>query len=372
MLFPYTYVPHQMERMQEFIDFIFLEVWCEARSLGTFNLNSFNGKPDLKELMVSFLWSDTAGADFFYGHVERIYNLFLGLTDQQIRQLQQWYRNNNAVEQICHNEPHISIARYTDIQAAYPFTRGEDANTNLFKQLENFFKGLYSKSLLDLAVVKEKVGNIDDHYKEFMAVNSLGKCPFCGITDVLGIYHTKREAYDHYLPKGVYPFNSINFKNLVPACHYCNSSYKTVHSPAHTAKDPAGERHRRKAFYPYSANAHNIEISIELTATHVDNISPQDIQLTFGPELISEEIETWKDVYGIEERYKNKCCSETDGKAWISRVLDERRNYELSIEGMLQAEIRTANNQLYSDSNFLKKAFLTGCNEAGIFNENPD
>ncbi len=24
------------------------------------------------------------------------------------------------------------------------------------------------------------------------------------------------EAYDHYLPKSLYPFNSINFRNLVP------------------------------------------------------------------------------------------------------------------------------------------------------------
>ena len=30
MLFPYKYVPHQMEKMQEFIDFIFYEVWCKA------------------------------------------------------------------------------------------------------------------------------------------------------------------------------------------------------------------------------------------------------------------------------------------------------------------------------------------------------
>lgn len=32
MLFQYTYVPHQMEKMQAFIDFIFFEVWCRRRS----------------------------------------------------------------------------------------------------------------------------------------------------------------------------------------------------------------------------------------------------------------------------------------------------------------------------------------------------
>ena len=42
MLFPYTYVPHQMEKMQTFIDFIFHEVWCEAPTSGPFGLNLFD------------------------------------------------------------------------------------------------------------------------------------------------------------------------------------------------------------------------------------------------------------------------------------------------------------------------------------------
>ena len=372
MLFPYTYVPHQMERMQEFIDFIFIEVWCKAPTLGNFDLSLFDANSDLKELMEKFLWSDAAGADFFYGHVERIYGLFSALTVLQITELNQWYRSNNSVEQICQNNTAIKVARYADIQVAYPYHKGDDVKASIFKQLESFFKGLYSQPLLGLAPVREKIGDINNHYKTFIATNRLGKCPFCGITDLLGVYHTKREAYDHYLPKGLYPFNSINFKNLVPACHYCNSSYKTVYSPAHTPKDPAGEIHRRKAFYPYSSTPYEIEISIELSASHVDNISTTDIQLSFGPNNISEEIETWKDVYGIEERYKAKCCSDSDGKAWIHRVLDERHNYGLSIEAMLQGEIKTADSQPYSDSNFLKKAFLTGCQESGIFDDTPD
>jgi 5-methylcytosine-specific restriction endonuclease McrA len=372
MLFPYTYVPHRMETMNAFIDFIFVEVWCKAPTLGEFELSLFDTYPDLKELMEKLLWSDAAGADFFYGHVERIYGLFKGLTAAQTTELEEWYKNNNAIEQICQNDPTINIARYADVRVAHPYNARGDVNASLFKQLASFFKGLYSQSLLNLTAVKEKVGNIDDHYKTFMTTNTLGKCPFCGISDVLGIYHTKREAYDHYLPKSLYPFNSLNFKNLVPACHHCNSSYKTTIDPAYTPTDPAGEVHRRKAFYPYSLNPYVIGISIGITATHVDNISTDDIQLSFEPANLNEEIETWKNVYDIEERYKAKCCSETDGKAWINRVIEERRNYDCSIEKMLDAEIKTANNQPYSDSNFLKKAFLNGCNEAGIFNEIPN
>lgn len=365
MLFNYTYVPHPMERMQEFIDFIFIEVWCEAPLTGHFDLRLFDGNADLKELMERFLWEDTNGGDFFYSHVERIFGLFVNLDDEQITLLKNWYRANNAIEEVCLNSPNTDIARYKNIQAAHP--KNTDDTICLYTQLARFFKGLYSQSLLNLAIVKEKIGDIDDHYKAFMAENTIGKCPFCGITDLLAGYHTRREAYDHYLPKGHYPFNSINFRNLVPACHYCNSSYKTMRDPAYTAKDPAGEIHRRKAFYPFSVARHQIDVDMELVSKNIDNLHPNDIQLSFGPDNISEEIETWKDVYGIEERYRAKCCTDSDGKSWFNRVFQERKNYNLGVEDMLHAELQTAENQPYSDSNFLKKSFLKACNEAGLF-----
>jgi hypothetical protein len=152
MLFPYTYVPHQMERMQEFIDYIFIEVWCEAPSLRNFDLTLFDKNRDLKELMVSFLWSDAAGADFFYGHVERIYGLFSTLTAIQITELKQWYQNNNAIEQVSQNNPALDIARYVDIRLAYPYKKGDDIKASIFKQLENFLKA-YTHNLCSILLL---------------------------------------------------------------------------------------------------------------------------------------------------------------------------------------------------------------------------
>lgn len=54
MLFPYKYVPHTMDKMQEFIDFIFNDVWCKAPGGGAFDMNLFAGKPELRELMEAF------------------------------------------------------------------------------------------------------------------------------------------------------------------------------------------------------------------------------------------------------------------------------------------------------------------------------
>lgn len=367
MLFPYQYVPHKMEKMQVFIDFIFYEVWCKSPSNGVFRLELFDGNAELKEVITAFFYGDSQSGDFFYGHVERIHGHFATLTAAQIEQFKQWYQANNDIEKVCANDPAVHIARYVDIQAAH---------LELSEQLAIFFKGLYSRKLLNLSELRDKIGDIDGHYKAFMDVNRTGKCPFCGIADMQGIYHTTREAYDHYLPKGLYPFNSINFRNLVPACHHCNSSYKTSNDPAFTPKDPAGATHRRKVFYPYVNSGHNIEVTINLNKLDVGHLVPMDIQFAFGPPEMNEEIETWKDVYGIEERYKAKLI-DGDGKAWLTEVLDEWRwkDESAGAEGRDPDEYlrdlkRHAVKSPFTSANFLKKAFLEACERNNLFDVN--
>lgn len=352
MLFPYKYVPHQMERMQVFIDFIFHEVWCKAPGSGHFKLDLFDGNADLKEVMTSFFYDHTQGGDSFYTHVESIYGHFATLTPAQIDQFKQWYRANNDIEKACANDPALHIARYADIKSI---------SQKLCEQLASFFKGLYSQQLLDLAVLRKKIGEIDDHYQHFMQTNTSGKCPFCGIGDVKGIHHTKREAYDHYLPKGLYPFNSINFRNLAPACHECNSTYKLAKDPLSSAGG------RRKAFYPYTNTSYNIDIKIDLKKLDVDKLTPDDIDIEYGPVALIEEIETWKDVYGIEVRYKAKCCSESDGKYWLAQVLDELQEDDCSSADFLKTLNRQTRKNPFAESNFLKNAFLEGCDRAGLF-----
>jgi hypothetical protein len=357
MLFSYQYVPHQMEKMQEFIDFIFFEVWCKAPGNGDFSFNLLDGNPELKEVIEAFHYSDTNGAYFFNSHVEHIYGLFAQLTPEQIDKFQQWYQANNDIEKVCANDAVAPIVRYADIKMIHP---------NLSKQIASFFKGLYSKDLLNLAALRKKIGQIDDHYHAFMKVNKAGKCPFCGISDIFGIYHSKREAYDHYLPKGLYPFNSINFRNLVPACHHCNSSYKLEKDPSFMPKDPAGKTSRRQVFYPFATPSHKIHIAIDFSIANVEHLTPSDVQLTFGPSAINEELETWKDVYGIEERYQAKCCS-CDAKDWLEQVRINRAEYGIEPDITLSTVRRQSEIDPTANSNFLKLAFLEGCHRLGIW-----
>ncbi len=359
MLFSYTYVPHQMEKMQTFVDFIFHEVWSKAPIGLVFHPDLFAGNPDIKEVMSEFGFSAKASdrGKTFYKDVKTIYELFATLSSQEIDQFKQWYQGNNDLEKVCANDPATQLARYADIAVAHK---------KLADQLGTFFKGLYSQSLLDLVVLRDKIGDIDDHYQTFVRTNKAGKCPFCGINDLLSGYHSKREAYDHYLPKALYPFNSINFHNLVPACHHCNSSYKTSKDPAYMPKDPARTVHRRAVFYPYKTAADSIEIQVTLLSSDFANLTPNDIILQFGPAIIAEEIDTWKDVYGIEERYKAKFCGENDGKYWLTQVLDEWKEDGRSPSDFMTTLARQTQNRPYADCNFLRKSFLEACEARGL------
>lgn len=353
MLFAYTYVPHAMEKMQAFIDFIFYEVWCNAPIGLAFSLDLFENEPDLREVLSTFGFTANAPerGKQFYKDIKAIYELSAPLTPQQIDQLKQWYQANNDIEKVCANDPAVQVVRYADIAAIHP---------DLSEHLASFFKGLYSQQLLNLAALRDKIGEIDEHYQAFMQTNTTGKCPFCGLGDIKGVHHTRREAYDHYLPKGLYPFNSINFRNLAPACHECNSTYKLSKDPANNTSG------RRKAFYPYATGTHGIEIAIDLKAPDIDRLTPADIQLTFGPATAHEEIETWKEVYGIDERYKAKCCG-SDAKDWLEQIRIFRDVFDITPEASLATVQQQAAKAPVANSNFLKVAFLEGCQKIGLF-----
>jgi 5-methylcytosine-specific restriction endonuclease McrA len=353
MLFTYVFVPHEMDKMQEFIDFIIHDVWFEAMGKD-YDIDAlFNSKPELRAMINELHVSELKGADFFLTGLQQIFEDFKTLSDEQLDKLKLWHHSNNDVEGLCSAQDELEPATYSDVS---------NLSENLSNHLKSFYKNLYSHDFLTLKSVSGRIGNIDDHYQAFISQNKQGKCPFCGISDTLGNDQSIRDAYDHYLPKSKYPFNSINFKNLVPTCHTCNSGYKSVKNTLFTN---AGVR--RKAFYPFSQNTHSIDLSITLDAIDWTEISSNDIELHSGPEDIREEIDTWADVYGIEERYKAKCCGENDGKNWIREIVDESANYGLTPIQYYEGKLITAMNQPWSDANFLKKPFLEACERRGLF-----
>ena len=204
-------------------------------------------------------------------------------------------------------------------------------------------------------------------------------CPFCAISLMKGEDSSTREAYDHFLPKALYPFNSLNFKNLAPMCNECNSS------PNKGSKDPIfNGAIRRKAFYPYTSSDIDIQISLTLSAARKDDINAGSINLDIFSIKYSEEVNTWKSIFGIDERYKRVCSSKAGGLEWIIEVTDDLNNYNYSIKDLLsknffkylytlitqKAYLKTLNiaykRNPYAEKRFLKVPFLNACKDVGI------
>jgi len=326
-----------MEKMQRYMDFIFFEVWCKADSLGDFGLNLFDENSDLQDIIRAFNFLDTSPewGKYFLQHIKDIFELFKSLNTDDIKRLKYWYQTNNNIKRLCNGE--LEPIVYKDLKTIH---------TDLTKQFQELYSKLYDQKIIGLKDITNKIGKLDIHYKDFMTTNHKGKCPFCGLSDMKGIYHTKREAYDHFLPKGKYPFNSINFKNLAPMCQECNSSYKLENNPIF---DKRGNR--RKAFYPYSLKDTNIDVKVDINS--FSDIKPENITLTItAPE--QEKVDTWIELFGIDERYKAVLSSESE-KYWLVQMEDEITKYNISKNQFIEVN---KSREPYYEKNFLKVAFF--------------
>ena len=131
---------------------------------------------------------------------------------------------------------------------------------------------------------------------------------------------------------------------------------------------------RRKAFYPYdTCGRYDISIGIKFRHTDISNLTEHDITLTIDSPTHQEEVDTWKELFGIEERYKEKCASKTDGWYWYIQATDEYENVKVSSEGSINQEkwvrmqIDGANKNKYSAGNFLKAKYLEACMAQHVF-----
>jgi 5-methylcytosine-specific restriction endonuclease McrA len=336
------------------------EVWCKAA--GTFTLDLLH--PTLREVVEEIYNMETDKTrgktkDWLYGPITTIYDIFKDeLTPAQRQLVAVWYDINNDIEALCSCDPTKVPATYSDVKAI---------NDKLAEHLKDFCQDLFT-DVIHLDAVTSRIGKIDGHYRGFVKVNKAGKCPYCGYNGIKGLNHSRREAYDHFLPKSVYPFNSVNFRNLAPMCHDCNSSYKLKLDPTRHI-DPIRRKNtnaRRKAFYSYSANPPAISLAVTLKINDVENLTRNHIDLQIISSGCNQEVESWSEVFGIEERYKAKFCDENDGKAWLQHVIEESANYKRSVDDLLAEIERAAERKPFDSANFLKWPFLKACKDAGV------
>lgn len=356
MLFAYKTLPsaHAIDKLQEYVDYIFYDVWCKAPEGLEFGQELFANNGELSNIVNAFGYSknkNETGKQFF-NRIKEIYGCFRGLSSVHVESLKQWYEANNNIELAC-TDANTPIARYDNINTI---------NVELCEKLKEFFTSLWDHKLLGAAAIRNTVGTIDSHYKEFMDFNNTGVCPFCGLSDMLGKDSSNREAYDHYLPKSEYPFNSLNFKNLFPACDNCNSKSKTTKDPLHKGNT------RRKAFYPFSQTHTGIKVSVSLKTTDMNQLTSRDVTFTFGPSSKQEEIDVWREIYKIDERYAAKIAQM---KYIFEDIRHATKNGICSQEEYYRIKLEECDRNPFQERQFLKKAFLKACNSKGLFNAPP-
>lgn len=321
MLRLYKPITHDIFKLQTMLSHLVCLVWCDASDATC----ESKLRADFKKLYLSYDWLKEK--------VDEIYETCKTLNATERKAMKDAFEINNKIEELCNG----TIAPvYLDKLPAV-------VENNIKPLLVGFYETLLERKLTP--------GTKKDYYEKLITENEYKYCPCCGMTDIEQEDSDNREAFDHYLPKAHYPFSSVNFQNLIPLCHKCNSDRKG-------AKDPiAGGR---KAFYPFSADAHSIEITFTIDKTKdLGNLERADLTITFVGD--NEKIETWNSLFDISVRYND--MTRSFSKTHLRKIKRRHTGFangkpEWTYQNSLDELIKDYENDKYEDKKFLKIPFM--------------
>lgn len=194
-------------------------------------------------------------------------------------------KKSNDIKEICCGE--VIPCKADDI----PEELRELTKTLFVKLYEDVLKGKFFQPIY---------GTRKEHYHTFklLANNNLELCPACGIWPMHNGAEDITDQYDHYLPKDIYPFSSVNFENLVPICSDCNSFQVKGNDDILS--------HTGRVFFPFDQDHKGIELDVKIKKNDLDNLSNIEWEVIYSNEEGKEdEIAAWKLIYKIESRHKS-------------------------------------------------------------------
>jgi hypothetical protein len=338
VLFTYHNIDHTIDKLHEFLEDTVLKVWCNPR--GTFKVEKLH-----KDFQPIVLKISKNKNDYLLKPIKSIYNIFKDkLTPEERQKVADAFLANNQIEQLCKGD--VAPVRYDDIEVINP---------RLAKLLKSFCENLYNH-VLSKAAFRNQYEDLKAYYKKFIASNEPRRCPFCGINRLPSKRSSYRGAFDHYLPKSETPFNSVNTKNLVVACDECNEKCKKAQIPC------LDDGHSpRPAFFPFSKTAPQIEFKVKHLALVPMDADKNEVELEIcSQEGCDEEVQTWRTLYKLDERYDNIFRSD-DVESWLKQA-EAVMNYP---EG-LDKHLSGLNEDPLFECNFLRVPFLEACLKEGI------
>lgn len=283
MIFSYNEINHNIYFFHEHIAYVF-------RQLFLHNLPKYDETilihPDFKPII-------KAAKKSILEPIKELVAIYYSLPYGDKVQLQIAFSYNNSIDALSNKK--IELIKF------------ESLNPLISAKLQSFCIDLWDK-YPHVIQLETDFGTVKDHYDKLVEESNFEAlvCPFCGIETFEPSGGKYREAYDHLIAKASYPFASINFHLLVPACFKCNSNEKRN---TDTLYNDNGTR--RAVYNPYDSDisADDLEINI-VPMEPYDKIKLEtllrsvrwEFELKRGGNL-DERLDSWDNIYSIRRRY---------------------------------------------------------------------
>jgi len=248
------------------------------------------------------------------GNLEKICKAYHSLKKSEKLKVQQAFSKNNQIETLCGDIAEVPV-------------RYDDLNKDFKKLLKDFYKMLWEEYPQNKNV-SDDFGTVQEHFTAFTTKShqTIRVCPFCGLNKMKPSGSINHNAYDHYLPQRYYPFIGIQFNNLFPACHECNSDEKKDVDTLYDGKT------RRLVFYPYDTSYDPDQLNVAINPKHLYSVVDfktllDSIEWEFDITLagaIDERIKTWDSVFKIKRRFRENMLYYED--TWFEELMNRYRS----------------------------------------------
>lgn len=339
----YEPVESELHRMQSFVNYMMLEVILKAPKMEMEHFSTNMVIPRYQGLI------DGVNDKYLLEPLKIMYDRCRSLKPYQLKVLRKAVYNNNRIKELC--EGHLKPVHYSELENVL----GEE-NKDLLEAIKTFCYALYDQCLRRKPF-KDKYEDIGQYYKKMVGRDS--DCIMCGYMYVIETeLDDAMSAFDHFLPRALYPFNSVNMDNLVPTCDACNEKYKKSKDPLFVST-PYDKTTRMRCFYPFSENSYPIIIKVTFGTPYIQDLPKEAINIDLRCEGNQDRVDNWDRIYHIKRRYRSFMGSADSYKFYLF-IRNEAITSGIPMSRLI--ELREKN--MEGDMNFLRVPFLKAVMES--------
>ncbi len=317
MIFSYKEINHSIYSFHEHIAYIFRQLF--HHDLPKYD-EAILVHPDFKPII-------NAAKKPILEPIKELVEIYHTLPYGDKIQLQIAFSYNNSIDAL--SNKNIELIKF------------EALNPLISAKLKTFCVDLWDK-YPHVLQMEADFGTVKEHYDKLVEESNCEAlvCPFCGIDTFEPSGGKYREAYDHFIAKASYPFASINFNLLFPACYKCNSNEKRS---TDTLVNDDGTR--RAVYNPYDRNISADDLDITIVPQEpYDTLKLETLLRSVRWEFElkrsgakDERLESWDSIYGIRRKYFERIIRLE--KEWFYEL---QSKYKDSIElGQSYADFQT-------------------------------